>query len=86
MDGVDGVFQFCDAEAGDLGSIGSFGVAAANEAVGVLEGAFFLGSIGMRVVNLNGSLGAEEGFDGRMGEEFAAVVGGDGQSLENLAR
>ena len=85
MDGVDGVFQLRDSESGDLGEVGAFGVPAANKAVGILDGAFFPGGVGMRVVDLDGPLGAEEGFDGRMVEEFAAVVGGDGQDLDDFA-
>ena len=73
-DGVEAVLDKDDFRQGDLGEVGALGEPKADEAVGVLDGAFLPGGVGVGVVD--GS--AEDAFEGGLVEELAAVIGGHG--------
>ena len=65
--------EFRGGEAGEVG--GAFGAPGADEAVGVFNGAFLPGGVGVGVVD--GSV--EDGIEFGLVEELATVVGGDGE-------
>ena len=65
--------DFCAGEAGEVG--GAFGAPKAKAAVGVLNAAFLVGGVGVGVVDG----GMEELLKEGLVEEFAPVVGGDGE-------
>ena len=65
--------EFGGGEAGEVG--GAFGAPGADEAVGVFNGAFLPGGVGVGVVD--GSV--EDGIEFGLVKELAAVVGGDGE-------
>ena len=69
-DGVEAVLDKDDFRQGDLGEVGALGEPKADEAVGVLDGAFLPGGIGVGVVDG----GAEDTFEGGLVEELAAVA------------
>ena len=84
-DGVDEAFEIGDAGEADFGEVRSLGVPAADEAVGVFDGALFPGGIGVGVIDADGTLFREEFRQGVGVEEFAAVVGGEGQDFRDFA-
>ena len=68
--GVEAVLGKDDFRQGDLGEVGALGKSEAEEAVGVLDGAFLPGGVGVGVVDG----GAEDAFEGGLVEELAAVA------------
>ena len=73
-DGVEEGLGAGDRRRGDLGEVGALGEPKAEEAVGVLDGAFLPGGVGVGVVDG----GAEDALEGGLVEELAPIVGGHG--------
>ena len=71
---VDGALGGGDGARSDFAEVGAFGEVVAEEAVGVLHGAFLPGGVGVGVVEG----GVEDAFEGGLVEELASIIGGHG--------
>ena len=61
-DGVDEALHFGDLPGGDVAGVGALGEDAADVTVGVLDGAFLPGGVGVGVVDAQGGVEAFEEF------------------------